>query len=223
MKGARVLAAIGGHGRNGPCALVATIVVVFALMLHAGLARAQANVIESVTSAQQGAQTVLRIQLKAPPKLSPASFSIANPPRLALDFLDTGSTVGTAPIELVQGEARSVNVVQAGNRARMVLNLRRPVTHTTVVEGNAILVTLEPVSGIGGAPAMTAASSNAYSFATTVAVITASMRPRSRYSRSGCWAALSGLRATCRYIPCCPTTATSSPPTASPVLSRTRK
>jgi heme/copper-type cytochrome/quinol oxidase subunit 2 len=33
MKGARVLAAIGGHGRNGPCALVATIVVVLALLI----------------------------------------------------------------------------------------------------------------------------------------------------------------------------------------------
>ena len=165
MKGARVLAATGGHGRNGHRALFATIAVAFALLLHAGLARAQANAIESVTSVQQGAQTVLRIQLKTPPKTQPASFSIANPPRLALDFLDTGSTVGNAPIDLVQGEARSVNVVQAGNRARLVLNLRRPVTHTTAVEGNAILVILEPVSGVAGASSVTAASAAAYSFA----------------------------------------------------------
>ncbi|MCX7229179.1 MAG: secretin and TonB N-terminal domain-containing protein [Burkholderiales bacterium] len=176
MKGARVLAAIGGHGRNGPRALVATIVVALALMLHAGLARAQANAIESVTSVQQGAQTVLRIQLKAPPKLPPASFSIASPPRLALDFLDTGSAVGTAPIEIVQGDARSVSVVQVGNRARMVLNLRRPVTHMMVVEGNSVLVTLEPVSGTGGGPAMTAASSAAYSFAKADAPGTQALR-----------------------------------------------
>ena len=176
MKGARVLAAIGDHGRNGPRALAAMILVALALMLHAGLARAQANAIESITSVQLGAQTVLRIQLKSPPKTPPPSFSIANPPRLALDFLDTGSAVGAAPIELAQGDARSVNVVQTNNRARMVLNLRRPVTHTTAIEGNAILVTLEPVSGIGGASAMTPASSAAYSFAKADAPGTQALR-----------------------------------------------
>jgi type IV pilus assembly protein PilQ len=176
MKGARVLPAIGGYGHNGPRALAAMILVALALMFYAGLARAQVNAIESVTSVQQGAQTVLRIQLKAPPKTPPASFSIASPPRLAFDFLDTGSAVGTAPIELVQGDVRSVNVVQAGNRARMVLNLRRPVTHTTAIEGNAVLVTLEPVSGIAGAPTMASASSVAYSFAKADAPGTQALR-----------------------------------------------
>jgi type IV pilus assembly protein PilQ len=176
MKGARVLPAMGGYGRKGHRALVTTILVALALMVHVGLARAQANAIESITSVQQGAQTVMRIQLKAPPKIPPAIFSIANPPRLALDFLDTGSAVGTAPIDLIQGDARSVNVVQAGSRARMVLNLRRPVTHTTAVEGNAVLVTLEPVSGIAGAPAMATASSAAYSFAKADAPGTQALR-----------------------------------------------
>jgi type IV pilus assembly protein PilQ len=164
MTGVRVRASIDGYGRNGPIALAATLLVALALLLHAGAARAQANTIESITAAQQGAQTVLRIQLKSAPKGQPATFSIANPPRLALDFPDTASGVGAAPIELVQGEARSVNVVQAGSRSRMVLNLRRPVTHSTVVEGNAILVTLEPITGGAGSPNLGAASASAYSF-----------------------------------------------------------
>ncbi len=64
--------------------------------------------IESVSSVQQGNSTLLRIQMKAPPKAVPGSFSIANPPRLALDFPDTGNGVGQNVVELAQGDVRSV-------------------------------------------------------------------------------------------------------------------
>ena len=42
---------------------------------------------------------------------------------------------------------RSVNVVQAGNRTRVVFNLNKPQTFETQVDGNAVLVTLYDQSG----------------------------------------------------------------------------
>ncbi|HVL58799.1 MAG TPA: AMIN domain-containing protein, partial [Burkholderiaceae bacterium] len=109
-------------------------------------ANAQPNRIESVSSALQGGTTLLRIEMSQPPQQPPASFSVANPPRLALDFPGTGSAVGSGAIELAQGDVRSVNVVQAGGRSRVVLNLKRPVTHSASVEGNAVIVALDPVA-----------------------------------------------------------------------------
>jgi type IV pilus assembly protein PilQ len=130
-------------------------------------ARAQAqsaptNAIQSVTSVQQGNRTVVRIELKTPPTALPGSFSIANPPRLALDFPGAVNALDRSAVEFVEGEARSVNVVQAGGRSRAVFNLRRNVTHALAIEGNAVVLTLSPVTAAGAGPA---APSNAFSFA----------------------------------------------------------
>ena len=164
MRGIRVRAINDGlRGRDARFALWTTLAVMAACLFHVA-AHAQSNAIESVSSVQQGNATVLRIQMKAPPAAVPGSFSIANPPRLALDFPDTSNGVGQNAVELAQGDVRSVNVVQSGGRARMVLNLRRPVTHTARIDGNAILVTMDPVA-IGPAPASNAAAVGAYSFA----------------------------------------------------------
>ncbi len=152
------------RGRDARFATWATLLLLAAACLFHPSVRAQSNAIESVSSVQQGNATMLRIQMKSAPKAVPGSFSIANPPRLALDFPDTANGVGQSAVELAQGDVRSVNVVQSGGRARMVLNLRRAVTHTAAIEGNAIVVTMEPVAS-GPAPASTSAGIGAYTFA----------------------------------------------------------
>ena len=125
-------------------------------------AYAQDNAIESVTSSQQGATTVLKIQLKNAPTATPGSFAVSNPPRVAFDFGDTENKLGRSTIDLNQGEVRNVSVVQAAKRSRVVLNLKRAMTYTTSVQGNAIIVTLDP-AGSGDAQATTQPS--VYSFA----------------------------------------------------------
>jgi type IV pilus assembly protein PilQ len=106
-------------------------------------ALAQTNSIEqvSVTRGASG-RTIVRFQLKAPPANPPAGFSIANPPRIALDFLDTGSALASNQRSVDDPSLRSLNLVQAGNRTRVVFNLNKPQTFETQVEGNAVLVTL---------------------------------------------------------------------------------
>jgi len=110
----------------------------------AGAAWAQtANTIDALTvSKGSSGNTIVRFTLKSPPANPPAGFAIASPPRIALDFLDTGNALGSSQRTLDDPAVRSLNVVQAGNRTRVVFNLNKPQTFSTQVEGNAVIVTL---------------------------------------------------------------------------------
>jgi type IV pilus assembly protein PilQ len=109
-----------------------------------GAAFAQsANSIDAM-SVSKGAsgRTIVKFVLKSPPANPPAGFAIGSPPRIALDFLDTANGLGATQRVVEDAAVRSVNVVQAGNRTRVVFNLNKPQTFATSVEGNAVLVTL---------------------------------------------------------------------------------
>ncbi|HWS75917.1 MAG TPA: type IV pilus secretin PilQ [Quisquiliibacterium sp.] len=148
--------AAGGIAGRFARRLLATV-----FALHAVAAFAQSNAIESVTSAAQGGGTQLRIQLKSPPAGQPASFSVNNPPRVALDFPDTTNAAGQSSFDLPQGDVRNVAIVQSGSRSRVVLNLKRPLNYTTSVEGNSVLVTLTAAAAAAG----TTRPAPAYTFA----------------------------------------------------------
>jgi type IV pilus assembly protein PilQ len=123
-------------------AVRAVAVVLAALAPAAVLAQAAANSIERVDATQTGTSVVLTIQMKAPVGGIPASFSVANPARIAIDLPQTSSNLGRNLVEINQGDLRSVNVVQAQGRSRIVLNLRRAVTHAITVDGSTIQVAL---------------------------------------------------------------------------------
>jgi type IV pilus assembly protein PilQ len=103
---------------------------------------AAGNSIERIDAAQTGTNTILTIQLKGAAGAVPPSFSVANPARIAIDLPQTSNNLGRNLVEVNQGDLRSVNVVQAQGRSRVVLNLRRPVTHAISVDGNVITVAL---------------------------------------------------------------------------------
>ena len=112
--------------------------------LSAGPVCAQAgNSIDSVSvSKASSGRTVIKFTLKAPLPNPPAGFAITNPPRIALDFPDTANGLGRTAQEVGDPALRSLNVVQAGNRTRVVFNLNKPQSFDTQMEGNTILVTL---------------------------------------------------------------------------------
>ncbi|HEV7412101.1 MAG TPA: type IV pilus secretin PilQ [Casimicrobiaceae bacterium] len=114
------------------------------LVLNIGYALAQAaNSIENLTvSKGSSGRTIVRFTLKAPLPNPPAGFAINNPPRIALDFPDTGNGMGRSAQEVGDPALRSVNVVQAGNRTRVVFNLNKPQSFETQIEGNTVVVTL---------------------------------------------------------------------------------
>jgi type IV pilus assembly protein PilQ len=100
------------------------------------------NAIERIDATQTPTGVVLTIDMKNPVQGVPASFSVANPARVALDIPSTVNAVGRNLVEINQGDLRSVNIVQAQGRSRVVLNLKRPLTHAVSVDGKRILVAL---------------------------------------------------------------------------------
>jgi type IV pilus assembly protein PilQ len=108
----------------------------------AGAGEAAGNSIERIDATQTGTNTIVTIQLKGAAAGVPPSFSVANPARIAIDLPQTANNLGRNLVEVNQGDLRSVNVVQAQGRSRVVLNLRRPVTHAISVDGNVVTVAL---------------------------------------------------------------------------------
>jgi type IV pilus assembly protein PilQ len=106
---------------------------------------AAANVLESLDVApQQGGKIVVKVGLKRAPVGVPTGFLILNPPRVALDLPDTSNALGKTSQQVGDGDLRSINIVQAGERTRLVMNLNRAMSFDSRVEGDAILLTLTP-------------------------------------------------------------------------------
>lgn len=105
------------------------------------------NAIEAVTSSTQSGSEVIRIDLTQPLAAVPAGFAVQTPARIALDFPGVTNAIGRSAIEVNQGNLRSVNVVQAGDRSRVVLNLKQATAYTAEVQGKSLLVVLQPVVG----------------------------------------------------------------------------
>lgn len=110
------------------------------------------NAVQSVeTTTLPGGKVVVRVNLKNALAATPAGFTVGNPPRIALDLPDTGNAIGKNTVEANLGPLSSVNVVQAGNRTRLVLNLNKSVEYEAKVDGKQLLVSLGDV-GAGAAP-----------------------------------------------------------------------
>ncbi|MDF2463808.1 MAG: pilQ [Ramlibacter sp.] len=128
-----------------------------ALLVTAGWSsalRAQ-TVVESVTSSMQGGVEVVRIDFSQPLTAVPAGFAIQAPARIALDVPGATNGLGRSTVDINQGNLRSVNVVQSGDRTRLVLNLKAAAAYKAQLQGKSLLVVLDPV-GVAG-PASTTA------------------------------------------------------------------
>ncbi len=111
-----------------------------------------ANAVQQVeTTTLPGGKVVVRVTLKNPLTATPAGFSVGNPPRIALDLPNTGNALGRNTVESNLGPLSSVNVVQAGTRTRLVLNLNKSVEYDTTIDGKQLLIALGDV-GAGTAP-----------------------------------------------------------------------
>jgi type IV pilus assembly protein PilQ len=112
--------------------------------------RAQApvagNAIQAVTASVQGGVEVIRIDLTEPLTAVPTGFSIQSPARIALDFPGINNAMGRSTVDINLGNLRSANVVQAGERTRVVLNLKASAAYKAEIQGKSLLITLDPVS-----------------------------------------------------------------------------
>ena len=130
---------------------VRTILLAALLGLGAQAAYAQ-NSIESVNvSPQSGGKIVVRVGLKEALTTPPTGFTVNNPPRIAFDFANTGNALGRNVQDVSDGDVRRINVVQAGNRTRMVLELTRALNYETQIDGKTVLITLQGSAATGAA------------------------------------------------------------------------
>ncbi|MBC3882715.1 type IV pilus secretin PilQ [Undibacterium sp. LX40W] len=106
------------------------------------------NSIDSITSNQQGANVIVKINLKKPLEKAPLSFSITSPARISLDFANTANGTGKSAIDIGLGEVRNVNLIEVPGRSRLVFNLNRSLNYATLVEGNTLIVTIDGSGGL---------------------------------------------------------------------------
>ncbi len=107
-------------------------------------ANPDANSIEAISVAgQQGGNIVVKITLRQPLANPPAGFTINNPPRIAFDFPNTDNALGKNSQEVGDGDLRNMNIVQAGGRTRLVMNLSKSLGYDTRIDGKNVLITLQ--------------------------------------------------------------------------------
>ncbi|MDB5949344.1 MAG: secretin [Massilia sp.] len=145
---------MNGAGPRGQLSLLgplARLGATLVLALAGSVALAQDNAIESITANQQGSNVVVNIAMKNAPTKLPIGFSITNPTRIALDFGATVNATGKNSQDINQGDLRAINVVQAGERTRLVFNLKRALNYATAIDGKSVIVTVEGSGGVAQA------------------------------------------------------------------------
>ena len=125
----------------------------WALALWAGATfpAAAQNSIQSINSSQQAGSEVIRVELAAPLANVPPGFSVQTPPRIAIDLPGVSNALGKSSVDVNQGNLRSVNLAQAGDRTRLVLNLKQATGYRAELQGKVLVLVLEPA----GAPVAT--------------------------------------------------------------------
>jgi type IV pilus assembly protein PilQ len=125
------------------------------LLMLVSLAKAQQNSIDNFDVTQATGQVIVRVTMRNPIASAPGNFTIANPARIAFDFADTTNGLGRNSQDIGEAALRSMNMVQVGDRTRLVLNLRNMVPFESKVDGNTFLVTLAATGAAraGAAPA----------------------------------------------------------------------
>ncbi len=96
-----------------------------------------------------GNRLQIRFRLSERPKAPPSTFTINDPARIVLDFLDTRNGLSARQQVINVGVADRISVLEGADRTRASLNLARLVPYRLDVQGDAVVLTLDNA----GAPA----------------------------------------------------------------------
>jgi type IV pilus assembly protein PilQ len=101
---------------------------------------ASASVMESIEfSSLPGDKTEIRMDFDGMPP-APTGYTIEEPARIALDLVGVTSGLDSKYHPLGIGNARSVTVVEAGDRTRVIVSMTDLVAYTTRIVGNSLYV-----------------------------------------------------------------------------------
>lgn len=144
------------HYKNAVDNLVLLVVAVFAVCTLTAHAQSNTNAqnastqnsdaensIQSLSvSAATGGKLVLKLGLKNILANPPLNFAISNPARIVFDFPNTTNGLGKSTQKFDIGELRGANIVQSGNRTRLVVNLNQTLVYDAHTQGANLLITL---------------------------------------------------------------------------------
>ncbi|WP_332308703.1 temperature dependent type IV pilus secretin PilQ [Ralstonia sp. A12] len=144
--------------RGGAAAWLSLCMFMVAGQALAQQAAVAGNAIEKVEQATAGESTVVTVTLKDAPAQKPVEFSTQQPARIAIDFFGASFAQGRVNYQYGGKLLRSANVVQIGDRTRVVLDLARQTQYKSEVRGNQYVLTLEaaPVAAAVAAPTFSA-------------------------------------------------------------------
>ena len=124
----------------------------FAVALLAAPAAWAQTQIRAINTSQQAGVEVVRIELSEPLPALPKGFTVQTPPRIAIDLPGVVNAIGRNLVEINQGNLKSANVAQAGDRSRVVLNLRNASGYSAKLEGSALVLVLDAAPAAAQAP-----------------------------------------------------------------------
>ena len=154
------------------------VFVLLAIVLPLQLAVAQEEqgaILQSVDIGNlPGGNVQLRFQLSNS-VAQPDSFTINEPARIVLDFVNVSNGLSSNQQVINQGIVERVTVLEGGDRTRAAINLSRLVPYTLSSQGNAVVLTIE--SGGSAAPVTSTVSPPSIAPATPRAQAVTSVKP----------------------------------------------
>ncbi|HEB81520.1 MAG TPA: type IV pilus secretin PilQ [Gammaproteobacteria bacterium] len=126
------------------------VLSLFCLLNSYAFARAEAPAVEGASNVIQGIEystlpgSRLQISLHLSQQaVTPMSFTIDNPARIAFDFANTGSTLPKRSQPIGIGVAQSITTISTKTKTRVILNLSEVVPYQVSTQGNNVLITLD--------------------------------------------------------------------------------
>jgi len=121
--------------------------IIAGLMSVPGEVYAQ-NIITALTVGYNSSATVIKVDLARPlSKLPDTEFIVGSTPHIVLEFSDTANGLGESVQDFTEGGLRSANIIQSGERTRLVLYLNQMFPYNIRTDGNSLLIALQGNAG----------------------------------------------------------------------------
>jgi type IV pilus assembly protein PilQ len=129
---------------------LATVTLALCIMGIPAISVAGTNAIKDIKySSLPGNRIQVSLEMTEKP-VTPLSFTIDNPARIAFDFPDTGSQLPKRSQPIGLGVAQSVTAISTKTKTRVILNVTEVVPFNVTTQGNKVLITLDSeASGSG--------------------------------------------------------------------------
>ena len=102
--------------------------------------------------AQPSGLLAIKIKTTFPMPNVPAGFTLNNPPRLALDFLEMKNGLMKNTVNVEQAPLKTIQIAEAKERTRLLLNLSKPVGFTTSIQGDELTILLQSGDTVSDEP-----------------------------------------------------------------------